>query len=158
MYEWTEAFLAQAGWRHYEISNWAKPGYACQHNLVYWRNQDYVGLGAGAHSHLGGRRWSNLSDPDDYLDRVERGQLPSVDQEALSAAQVMGETMMLGLRLVEGVSGAEFERRFGLSIERVYGPLLAELQGAGLIESKAGRVRLTGRGRLLGNQVFCRFI
>jgi oxygen-independent coproporphyrinogen-3 oxidase len=138
---------------------------ACRHNLLYWHNQPYLGFGAGAHSSLpsprrrgaggevrGGevwRRWCNVLHPADIAEEVQE----------LSTAEVMAETMILGLRLVqEGVRCADFRQRFGRDVREVYGAQLAQLRELGLLEADDQRVRLTPRGRLLGNEVFQRFL
>jgi oxygen-independent coproporphyrinogen-3 oxidase len=158
MYELTEAVLDRDGFTHYEISNWAKPGRECRHNLVYWRDGDYLGFGAGAHSHREGRRWWNVRAPGEYVARVGAGESPQADGELLSREQAMGEMMMMGLRLREGVSNARFRRRFGQGLGEVFGRELEELAEQGLIEWGGERARLTARGRLLGNRVFGRFL
>jgi len=193
MYELAEEMMEGAGYVHYEISNWARktscefrvssfegrgaswerrhaPGespFFCQHNLTYWRNEAYVGLGAGAHSSWGGRRWHNLLSPQGYVARMTaqgNGEAPwdspvVAGVEAIGEALAMGETMMLGLRLLEeGVPLARFAARFGRSVLNVYRDELAALQAEGLLERRPSRVRLTRRGRLLGNQVFGRFL
>jgi oxygen-independent coproporphyrinogen-3 oxidase len=176
MYELAEARLAGAGFAHYEISNWARPGRECHHNLVYWRNGDYLGLGAGAHSHRirqprrvhslrSGclakpveRRWWNVLAPAEYIARIEASESPEAGAEEISPGLAMGEMMMLGLRLSEGVSEAAFQARFGQGLDEVYGRELDELATLELIEGDGQRVRLTARGRLLGNQVFARFL
>jgi len=183
MYEWAAEFLAGQGYEQYEISNWSKPGYQCRHNLQYWRNQPYLGFGAGAHGCAGGMRISNVLKIQSYLDRFIP--LPSLplplsdvlfpfpispatrDQQPLTTFIEMQETMMLGLRLTrEGVSAQAFQDRFGQDVVAVFGRELDDLVRLGLLEhvsspagSAAGRLfRLTRRGRLLGNQVFMRFV
>lgn len=162
LYEEAEARLAAAGYEHYEISNWARQAEAdhrAQHNLIYWRNEPYLGFGAGAHSSLAGRRWWNVRAPEAYIRRLESGEGAMEGEETISETLAMGETMMLGLRLVqEGVSKEGFARRHGRDLEEVYARELQELEELGLIERAADRVRLTPRGRLLGNQVFQRFL
>ncbi len=168
MYVLAEAMLAEAGYIHYEISNWAKqipmtddqiPRTTCQHNLTYWRNQPYFGFGAGAHSYFGGRRWHNVLAPVEYIARLNVGMGPCVHSEDIDRATEMAETMMLGLRLVEeGVSFEGFARRFGERLESLYERELRELREVGLVEVTAERVRLTPRGRLLGNEVFEKFL
>jgi oxygen-independent coproporphyrinogen-3 oxidase len=173
MYLWAGEALAAAGYEHYEISNWALPGGRCRHNLVYWRNQPYLGLGAGAHSCLGGFRFAAVRGPREYIRRVsETSVKPTADGLAAlltglphleSAVQTtdaaaMAETAILGLRLVDGLSLAGFRRRFGVGLLSVYGPAIAELTALGLLERSNGRLRLTPRGRLLGNEVFERFL
>lgn len=160
MYELAQERLAGAGYDHYELSNWARsPDFRCQHNLVYWRNDSYAGVGAGAHSWDGSRRWANVSRPAEYIARLQAGESPVDMQETIGTELEMGETMMLGLRLVEeGVAFDRFDRRFGRDLRRIYAAPLAELTALGLIELVPDRVRLSPRGRLLGNQAFMRFL
>jgi oxygen-independent coproporphyrinogen-3 oxidase len=160
MYEHAERVLRARGYLHYEISNWARtPAHVCRHNLIYWRNEPYLGLGAGAHSWAGGRRWANVAWPADYVARVLDGKRPVSTEEEIDRALEIGETMIMGLRLVEdGVSFERFRTRFGLDLRRNFEGALAELADVGLIEMDAERVRLSERGHLLGNQVFLRFL
>ncbi len=169
MYELTEDLLASAGYEHYELSNWARPGRQCRHNLVYWRNGEYLGVGAGAHSYLDGVRFANERLPSRYLAAVNETweasqaggpttmrQVASIERE--TDEMRMAETAILGLRLVEGVDLVAFERRFGRRFEDVYAAELPELFSFGLIERADGHIRLTRRGRLLGNEVFQRLL
>ena len=159
MYEYAEARLAEAGFDHYELSNWARtPALRCRHNLTYWHNLPYAGCGSAAHSWLAGRRQANVSDPREYVARVERSESPVAEEEAISPAMERAETMILGLRLVEGVSRAEFRSRFGADPGDLYPVAIAESQADGLLEVDEGHIRLSARGRLLGNQVFLRFL
>jgi oxygen-independent coproporphyrinogen-3 oxidase len=180
MYEWAAERLAQGGYEQYEISNWANQDgsgalLACQHNLQYWRNQPYLGLGAGAHGFASGLRTANVLSPAAYIQRCQGGWgLPvnsvpafpvtpaTVNTQAVDRAAEMGETMMMGLRLTqEGVSRETFLARFGHTLEEVFGREIEELIALGLLEWAGLRgeiLRLTARGRLLGNQVFMRFI
>ena len=159
MYEWAAEVLAKAGYEHYEISNWARPGYECRHNLIYWYNRPYIGLGAGAHSWWGGERWHNLARPEEYIAALKGGHLPIAGREAIPRALEMGETMMMGLRLLrEGVSFARFARRFGVSPAEAYADALARLIGAGLLECDGKRVRLARHKWLLGNLAFAAFL
>jgi oxygen-independent coproporphyrinogen-3 oxidase len=159
MYVLAEERLAQAGFEHYEISNWAQPGRQAQHNVNTWRNGDYLGFGPAAHSHLGRRRWWNARQPEAYIAAMQAGRSPVAGEEDLDLATDMGETMMLGLRLLqEGVEVERFRARYGRTPAQVYGAALDELAGLGLIEVQPERVRLTPRGRLLGNRVFARFL
>ena len=173
MYLAAEDSMGALGYRHYEISNWARPGYESRHNMTYWRNRPYLGVGPGAHSYLADLRFTNVRSPREYARRlaarprrpVERGgvagrigAMPAVDTvEPIDRRLEMAETMMLGLRLDTGIAAQEFIGRFGRSPADVYGPQLAELTASRLLETVDGRVRLTGRGRLLGNEVFARF-
>ncbi|MCL4258072.1 MAG: radical SAM family heme chaperone HemW [Anaerolineales bacterium] len=176
MYELADRMLADGGFVQYEISNWAKPGAdgqprACRHNLQYWRNLPYAGLGAGAHGFLAGHRTANVLAPAAYIKRMREAAgasaaangLPrtpaTASAEPVDARREMGETMMMGLRLVrEGVSQAGFAQRFGSTLEQVYGRSITALQRGGLLETASGALRLTQQGRLLGNQVFMEFV
>ncbi|HEU5434226.1 MAG TPA: radical SAM family heme chaperone HemW [Thermomicrobiales bacterium] len=152
--------LAAAGWTHYEVANWAAaPELASRHNAVYWRNGDYLGFGAGAHGHLAGRRWMNHPAPLAYCRAVATGESPIANEETIDAATGMGETMMLGLRLLQtGVDAAAFQRRHGVALGRVFGLQLDELAGLGLLERTPAGVRLTRRGLMLANDVCARFL
>jgi len=159
MYELAEEMLAEAGFFHYEISNWARPASrVCRHNLVYWHNEPWLGVGAGAHSWLDGRRWGNLLHPRDYIAACETGDQPVQEMEVIDRRTEMGETMMLGLRLAEGVRADVFAARFGAKLVDAFGKELAELAGLGLLAWDGRVARLTARGRLLGNRVFARFV
>ena len=172
MYEIAIDRLDQAGYEHYEISNWARPGYRSKHNLAYWLNRSYLGVGPGAHSSLMGKRFANMKSPRGYTLKMSTAALTDETDtlaitkdefaidfvETTSLSMSMSETMMLGLRLSEGVSNADFETRFELPMDAVYGPEIDELTASGLIERRDGTIRLTRRGKLLGNEVFERFI
>ena len=164
-YEWTRERLAAAGYGQYEISNWAKPGRACRHNLVYWRAEPYLGLGAGAHSFFGGRRLANVDSPSRYVELVHasheqreregRGELRQVaGGETPDAATLRADALILGLRLLEGVRDAGFAARFGVSLREAFGPAIERHAGYGLLEWAGDRLRLSGRGLLLANEVF----
>jgi oxygen-independent coproporphyrinogen-3 oxidase len=158
MYLLAQQRLAAAGYVQYEISNWAQPGKACQHNLTYWHNLPYLGVGAGAHSSFGGRRFSTALKVREYIEQVRREGHAVVDSEEISLDLDMTDTAMLALRLNEGLSQALFERRYHKQFEAVFGARLAPIEAAGLLERSAGRVRLSEQGRLLGNEVFLRLL
>lgn len=158
MYLLAQRWLAEAGYEQYEISNWAKHGKACQHNLTYWHNLPYLGVGAGAHSSFGGRRFSTALRLPDYLKRIERDGQAVVASEEISPELEMTETAMLALRLNAGLSLELFERRYGVSFERAFGARLSPVEAAGLLEQVDGVVRLSEQGRLLGNEVFLRLL
>ncbi|HET7375883.1 MAG TPA: coproporphyrinogen-III oxidase family protein, partial [Anaerolineae bacterium] len=168
MYELTEEMLADVGFEHYEISNWASkwPGaggknqdFRSRHNLVYWLNESYLGFGCGSHSSFDNQRFSNALHPRDYISRISEGGSAIVETEQIDQALAMGETMMLGLRLTEeGVNRSRFKARFGLTIDQVYGSIIGRLLDQGLLESDEVCVRLAPRGRLLGNRVFGEFL
>lgn len=173
MYRETEQILAQAGYERYEISNYAKKGYACRHNLVYWQGGDYLGLGLGSSSYMDGVRFHNTTDLNTY---VNQGAYVE-DREELSVQAKMEEFMFLGLRVMAGVSGTEFEKRFGKTMEDVYGDVLRKHEEEGLlqIERKEDRkeaaaaepakgktniekVMLTTNGVDVSNYVFADFL
>jgi coproporphyrinogen III oxidase-like Fe-S oxidoreductase len=177
MYEWAAERLDAAGYRQYEISNWGRHSSAgglraCRHNLQYWRNQPYLGFGAGAHGFAAGVRTANVLAPQAYIQRMRdnsNGVLAFPYTPATQNAQnidretEIGETMMMGLRLTqEGVPRHTFQARFGQDLQAVFDQQIQELTGFGLLEwSGEGEgqcLRLTRHGRLLGNQVFYRFI
>lgn len=173
MVTWADARLQRDGLLRYEISNWARMplsdqeksrgkrtnrDWRCRHNLIYWRNQPYLGLGAGAHSSLNGQRFWNIDHPRKYIQQIQAGSSPIAGWEDIGRELEMGETMMLGLRLVEGVSLAHFEERFRIPMRQIYAKELAELAEQGLIEVDDVGVRLTQKGWLLGNRVFAAFL
>lgn len=165
MYCLAEELLEKAGYEHYEISNWAKPGFACRHNIRYWLNLPYLGFGAGAHSFRGDMRWHNVLHPGEYIEILSAPEItgfPSpvaCEVEKITPAIEMAETVILGLRLVkEGLSFERFYRRFGMDLRELYGPQIEELVELGLLEIDRERIRLSPRGRLLGNEVFQRFV
>jgi len=158
-YELAQDRLQEHGYSHYEISNWAKEGYECRHNLVYWHNLPYLGAGVAAHSYIHGHRLANTTDLDSYLNAFS-GNLPpawELDEEIDSELQ-LSETVILGLRLSEGIGLDDIKRRFSIDLLRHYSQQVGETTSLGLLECASGRVRLTRRGRLLGNEVFWRFL
>ena len=169
MYEAAIGRLGAAGYTQYEISNWALgaaqggpvpgvPRLACQHNLAYWLNSDYLAAGAGAHGHVFPQRYHDVLGVDDYIRAVRAGQRPLAEATPLTPQDLRAETMIMGLRLNVGVGEAHFAARCGVELDAAYGEALAELVGQGLLERAGGRVRLTERGRMLGNRVFERFV
>jgi putative oxygen-independent coproporphyrinogen III oxidase len=164
-YEWTQDRLASAGYEHYEISNWARPGRRCLHNLIYWRNREYLGLGAGAHSYLNGVRFSVALLPSRYAELVEESVAAAdgrmrhvVGAEDVSPELSMSDAMILGLRLIEGIDLREFTRRYGADPDDRFGAVIAEFIGYGLLERTDTHLRLTPRGRLLSNELFQRLL
>ena len=132
---------------------------ACRHNLTYWRNETYLGFGPGAHSSQDGRRWAGIKPVPAYIERVNSGESVLDFMEEIDDRLSMGETMMLGLRLVvEGVTFERFQQRHGRSMLDVFGDEIDDLERIGLLERLPDRVRLTKPARLLGDQVFARFL
>ncbi len=160
MYELAEEMLARAGYVHYEISNWARADspLRSRHNLTYWHDEPYLGFGAGAHSYIGGARYWNVLSPVDYIRRIERGEDVIAGREEIDRELEMAETLILGLRLDEGVAFERFQARFGEDARAKYASQLMETRDLGLIELTDERVRLTPRGRLLSNEVFWRLL
>lgn len=158
MYAHAQEGLAEAEYVHYEISNWAVAGRECQHNITYWRSLPYLGFGAGAHSFDGEARYCNIASPEEYVQRILGGQEAIAGRDEIDDALEMSDTMLMGLRMCQGVSFSDFEDRFGSSPMEVYGDQIRDLIGLGLLDANASGVRLTARGRLLGNEVFERFL
>lgn len=160
LYELAIATLATAGFGQYEVANWARePHLESRHNRIYWRNGEYAGIGAGAHGHRDRRRTMNHLLPAAYCASVERGEGAASNIDEITPAMAMGETMMLGLRLVQdGVGEAAFQRRHGVALDEVYGELISELTAVGLLERLPGAIRLTHQGLMLANDVCARFL
>ncbi|MCP4420933.1 MAG: coproporphyrinogen III oxidase family protein, partial [Chloroflexi bacterium] len=165
-YELACKILAEYGYDHYEISNWAKPGMACRHNLTYWRNGEYLGLGAGAHGHAAGVRYQVIKQPRVYIRRLQEAAAPGyplstavVASHLVSRAEAISDTMMTQLRLLkEGLDLDNFAAQFGNSVAEIYGDTLAQLQDWELVVVENGRLQLTQKGWFLSNQVFYRFM
>lgn len=158
MYEYADERLHQAGYRNYEISNWALPGHHSRHNLTYWQNLPYIGMGAGAHSYFAGRRFSNERDPARYIKQLKAQHLPEVESESITREEEMSETAFLGLRTALGLHLPTFEQRFALPFTQFVQGRLRDVEEAGLLEQEDGWLRLSKRGRLLGNEVFMRLL
>ncbi len=158
MYEYADELLQAAGYVNYEISNWALPGHQSRHNLTYWRNLPYIGMGAGAHSFFAGKRFSNERDPQQYINTLKKQQLPVVESETIEAMQEMSETAFLALRTASGLHLPTFEERFATPFASFVGNRLRIVEEAGLLEQEGGWLRLSKRGRLLGNEVFLRLL
>lgn len=154
MYYLAKEMLSDKGYKQYEISNFAKEGFECYHNKVYWRTEEYQGFGLGAHSYSDGVRFHNTYDMKEYL----RGEGLRMDKEFLSLQEKQEEFMFMGLRMNEGVSEAEFLRRFGESMDSAYGDEIKELISEELLVKKDGRLSLTDRGVDISNSVFEKFI
>ncbi|HYI14899.1 MAG TPA: radical SAM family heme chaperone HemW [Thermomicrobiales bacterium] len=161
MYELAADLLADAGWEHYEIANWARePRYRSRHNQLYWQAGPYHGFGAGAHGTIDGVRYSNLLLPSKYIAAVREGRRPLAVSETLATETAMGETMMLGLRLlVDGVSSTDFAARHSQSLTDRYAGEIERFTSIGLLEwHTPDRLRLTERGALLANDVSAAFL
>ena len=161
MFELADELLTQAGFDHYEIANYAKPGRHSQHNSGYWKRDGYLGLGVAAHSFLRdgyGVRFSNPGSLAEYRHQLTSGRLTRNSMQRLTEAEAMSEFIFLGLRLSEGLSRHAFEQEFGRSLEAVYGATIFDLVQLGLLIQTPKSLTLTPRGILLSNQVFSRFL
>lgn len=161
MFELTAEFLGKAGYEHYEISNFALPGYRSRHNQVYWQRGNYLGFGAGAHSFLNlqgyGARWENPSALAEYATAVSSNMLP-VNEFSLSGKEAMSEFMFLGLRMLEGVDMEKFAAQFGMGVEEAFPNVISRLCEKGLLAEEGSVVKLTSRGLILANRVMGEFV
>lgn len=169
----TQQYLVNAGYEQYEISNFAKPGFACDHNIGYWTRENYLGLGLGAASLVENVRYTNTTDLDEYIKNskkieilsfqqpdgtVENGTNLHIAADVVSRKAQMEEFMFLGLRMKKGVTRARFQETFGIPIEAVYKAALDRLKGQGLLEVSAGNIRLTEKGQDLSNYALAQFL
>ncbi len=167
MYDDARKRLAGAGFEQYEIANWARPGFTCQHNRQYWINRPFLGFGAGAHGAANGIRYWNVKPVSKYIARIDQAEgegpfpcSPAMDDfQPTTPDWEMAETVILQLRLVrEGVQKADFARRFGREIDEVFGETITRLEKLGLLTSDQRSIRLTERAYLISNQVFVQFL
>jgi len=149
-YDLSREVLEQAGYRHYEISNWARPGFASRHNLKYWQREPYLGFGAGAHSFNGATRWANAHESMQYVAAIQGGNLPAEQVEQVSAHQAQEEEIFLGLRQLAGIKLSQMESSYA----RTLSSKLASLEMAGLIERDGDIVRLSPKKLSVSNEVF----
>jgi oxygen-independent coproporphyrinogen-3 oxidase len=150
--------LESAGYEHYEISNYAKPGFRCQHNLVYWMGGEYLGLGAGAHSYLGGERTRNIRLPDEYRESVLSKGHAVEETERLPPVRAAGEAVMLGLRVKEGVDLNKVGERTGCAAVEEFNGIVQELGDSGHVVQEGSLIRLTDSGWLLADAIAAKFI
>lgn len=149
--------MKEAGYEQYEISNFAKPGFHSRHNMAYWLNEDYYGLGAGAHGYVGGMRHMNIKGVNPYTEATKEG-LPRMESFEVPREEAMEDFLMVGLRVLKGVSRTHFEEQFGVSMEDMFAKPLHKMLNAGLLEKTGDGYRLSERGILFGNDVFGEFI
>lgn len=150
--------LGGKGYKHYEISNFAKDGFLCRHNLIYWKGEEYIGIGAGAHSYFNGERFNNVGDILEYANSIDKGQIPKENILLITDEDKMSEFMILGLRLIDGICMKEFERKFNKNIMDIYGAQLNSLLEKGFIHMDKGFLKLSDSGLDLANQVFVEFL
>lgn len=158
MYYYAIEKLSEYGFRHYEISNFAKPGFLCKHNLVYWETRGYIGLGAGAHSFFENERYNNIYDFREYISLMERGDLPVESISKISIDEQISDYMILGLRLINGINIESFKKRFGKDVFNLFGKQIRKLIERELLQFDEGSLRLTRKGLDLANQVFVEFV
>ncbi|AYJ88989.1 oxygen-independent coproporphyrinogen III oxidase [Bacillus safensis] len=158
MYELVMDEMERHGLKQYEISNYAKPGFESQHNLTYWSNEDYFGFGAGAHGYVDGIRNVNAGPVKHYLELIDQTGFPYKETHQVTKAEQIEEEMFLGLRKIEGVKSADFQAKYGTAPEALFSTVLEDLEEKGLIVKDDKGIRLTRKGKLLGNEVFQAFL
>jgi oxygen-independent coproporphyrinogen-3 oxidase len=149
-YELAQSLFSAAGYHHYEISNWAKPGFESRHNLKYWRREAYLGFGAGAHSFSGVQRWANAHDAASYVNAILKGVLPVEQRERLTLEAALEEALFLGLRQLDGIDVSRIERDYAVKLASRFDPLVS----SGLVEWNGPVVRLTPSRLSVSNEVF----
>jgi len=146
MYHLARRLLKQAGYLQYEISNWCRPKMDCRHNLMFWKGYEYIGLGAGAHSYFGGKRWQNAEDIEGYCEKMKVGNRVKVQVVSEDRDDQMEEFVMLRLRLVEGLDLDEYQKKFGVSLQDECKKSIGELERLKLVRIRGGRLKLTKKG------------
>ncbi|MBU4562108.1 radical SAM family heme chaperone HemW [bacterium] len=158
MYNWAINFLKENNFEHYEIANFARPHKRSLHNLIYWQNKPYLGIGAGAYSFIRGYRYMNFKDPEKYIKEVMNDKLPIDHGEKLSLRKRMIETIILGLRTKDGVSYKKYKTRFGINLNDIFSKQIDKLVNLGLLKKVDCKIKLTKRGIFLANTVFREFV
>jgi oxygen-independent coproporphyrinogen-3 oxidase len=158
MYLWSLSRLDAAGYSQYEISNVARPGRESRHNLKYWEDGEWLGLGCGAHSTRDGRRWKNVSGTEDYIARVMAGTSPIVDSREMSRIERAADALFTGLRLAEGVDLAAVGARYGVDTRAEFGRGLEPFVSGGFVVRNGDRIRLTREGMLVANEIMAVFV
>ncbi|HYI46159.1 MAG TPA: radical SAM family heme chaperone HemW [Actinomycetota bacterium] len=153
-----DRLLSAAGFVRYEISNWAKPGFECRHNVLYWNAGDYLGFGAGAHAHVNGKRWWSVRLPRDFIARVQEGLTTEEGHEDLATDARAGEALMLGLRLTRGVDIGRFRHRFGAPAWENRRVVVEQLIQRGLLVDRKNRICLSKDATMVANEVLCRVL
>lgn len=158
MYNWAINFLKENNFEHYEIANFARPHKRSLHNLIYWQNQPYLGIGAGAYSFIRGYRYMNFKDPVKYIKEVMNDKLPIDHGEKLSLRKRMIETIILGLRTKDGVSYKKYKTRFGINLNDIFSKQIDKLVNLGLLKKDDCKIKLTNKGIFLANTAFREFV
>ena len=171
MYLMQKEYLPQIGFEHYEISNWSKPNMKSKHNLRYWSGKEYLGIGAGAHSYLNNKRFSNIKSPKSYIENIRNFNYHSsddlienmnnigiiYDQEILNNQDILFDRVMLGLRLIKGINHQEINKKFNINFAERFKKLISELEKLDLIEKNCNITKLTDKGILLSNEIMLKF-
>ncbi|MBT2582353.1 radical SAM family heme chaperone HemW [Planococcus sp. ISL-109] len=158
MYERLMEEMEKRGLHQYEISNFAKPGHESRHNLLYWDNEEYIGVGAGAHGYVDGIRYANHGPLKKYMEPLDSGIRPVLEENKVTIKAQMEEEMFLGLRKTKGVELVHFEEKFGTALRSIYGEILQKEQAKGNLALENGFLKLTHKGRFVGNEVFEQFL
>ncbi len=158
MYNRAINFLEESDFEHYEIANFARPYKRSMHNLIYWQNKPYLGIGAGAYSFIRGYRYMNYENPARYIKEIMSGKLPVDNGEKLSLRKRMIETIILGLRTKDGVGNKKFKTRFGVNLNDIFPEQIKKLVNLGLLQKDNYRIKLTKKGIFLANTVFREFV
>lgn len=158
MYGYAVERLREYGFRHYEISNFSRQGFECKHNLIYWKAREYIGIGAGAHSYFDNRRFNNVYGIEEYIEAASNPESLQENGQTIDKRESMSEYMILGLRLTDGVSTADFKERYGEDLYAVFGRQIEKLVKKRLLEPEGDRIRLTSYGLDIANEVFTEFV
>lgn len=158
MYKAAKAVLKNYGLYQYEISNFAKEGFNCAHNLVYWSNEEYLGVGAGSHSKIDNKRFWNYSNLDDYIKSIRAGKLIVEGYENIDSKEDLWETIILGLRLNSGIIISSINKKYNIDFLKQYEKTLQQLEKEGLLQILKDRISLTDKGQDLSNRVFVQFM
>ena len=158
MYELTMDLTRAAGYQQYEISNYSREGRECAHNLIYWRNQPYLGFGVSASSFVEGTRWTHTANLREYVRTASSGQVTRASEENLTDREALGEEIMLGLRTEEGISPTALSSRYSYDVDSLFSPIFETLGQHGLLWREGERIRLTRRGKMMANDVCARFL
>jgi len=157
-YHEVKALLEEAGYGHYEISNFCRSGKECQHNLLYWQGGEYFGCGPSAHSHWNGARFGNVPDLQGYCDRLLENKKPFDEQERLPPEEKARETLVMGLRLVDGIDLPAFEIQTGFGIDELCGQAIEDLLEVGLLQRLENRLRLAPEALFISNSIFSELV
>jgi len=158
MYNYTINYLKENGYNQYEISNYAKEGFECRHNILYWKCDHYIGLGPGASGYLNDYRYNDVESLQDYHEKLSENKKPIDNLEKLSIEDKIQEKIFMGLRMNEGIKFDDFKKQFNIDIKEKYGNKIKELKEKGLINESIAGFSLTQRGREISNSVFVEFI